>query len=375
MDRSILVLAKAYPPVVGGVETYSESIVRAYLRIGIAVQVITQTLGESGWSTTDYPEGRVLIFNTGPGGQAITFLKLLLATARARRAKRFDFIHSTTWRAAIASLPAWRGGRSIITVHGREILNYPWFLRRPMESILAHADTVITVSNATHTMARAALRTDRYDHWRTAFNGISHPTEASEFHRPQAEEGRPIRILSLATLVPRKNIQGCLQALNELKNAGTTNFEYLIAGKGPMMTILKDMTRKFGLEGKVTFLGYVPDSELPNLYKKTDIFLHPQTDIGDGNDFEGFGIVIADAMSFGCTVIAGSHGGPSDFISHRINGILVDGTDHKSVIESLKEAIHNREFRKKLGTKAKEFSLSDLSWDNHAMQVIGAATK
>jgi len=47
-DKSVLICAKAFPPVVGGVESYSEHTAQAYLRCGVTPTVLTSFPGESG---------------------------------------------------------------------------------------------------------------------------------------------------------------------------------------------------------------------------------------------------------------------------------------------------------------------------------------
>jgi phosphatidylinositol alpha-1,6-mannosyltransferase len=371
---SALLIAKAYPPVVGGIETYSEEVARAYLARGISVTVVTQTEGAASRSERLYPEGRVQLYNTGPGRQAVVFLRLLFILRRLLARQRFDMVHVTTWRPALALLPWRRQCPMVVTVHGREVLNYPFFLKRPMIEVLRRADILVTVSSATMAVAREAL----FGHtargiWKVALNGISFPDAArSSTHVPSLENS-PVQLLTLARHVPRKNIDGCLRALAALRDEGL-RFNYLVAGRGPMHEALKSLVRELGLDNTVTFLGYVPDSALPDLYRKSDVFLHPQTNVGDGNDFEGFGLVIADAMSFGCAVLAGVAGGPRDFICDRQTGILVDGLDQDAITAAIRELILDAVLRKRIADAGRSYALKQLSWNNHIDVILSGVS-
>lgn len=368
----VLVVAKAYPPIVGGVETYSEALVRAYMRRNLQPTVLTQTTGKPGWHKVEYPEGSVDIFNAGAGSQAWVFARLLWAMLHIFSKIKFEFMHATTWRPALALLPFSRNIPMLITIHGREVMNYPWILKRPMIELLRRADMVVTVSHATMGVAQAALHgRDATGRWIVAFNGISYPEEARLHTRNAAATDRPVRLLSLARLIPRKNIQGCIEALGELRAEGISNFEYWIAGKGPLEQQLRIAVHDLDLHEHVRFLGYVPSDEMTNLYRETDVFLHPQTNVGEGNDFEGFGLVIADAMSFGCAVVAGDAGGPRDFVRDNSNGILVDGLNKAALKLAIMNLINKPDLRERLSECGRTYATTQLSWDAHAEQILG----
>ncbi|WP_269791602.1 glycosyltransferase family 4 protein [Stenotrophomonas sp. Iso1] len=369
----ILVVAKAYPPIVGGVETYSEALVRAYMRRGLEPTVLTQTTGRAGWHKVEYPEGSIDVFNTGAGNQAWVFCRFMAAMARLHTKRRFAFMHATTWRPALAILPFTRNTLMLITVHGREVMNYPWILKRPMIELLRRADMVITVSHATMEIARTALHgRSVLGRWIVAFNGISYPDEAKHHIREPTATDRPVRLLSLARLVPRKNIQGCISALGELHAEGINGFEYWVAGTGPMEQELRAAVLDLGLQEHVRFLGYVPTNELTSLYQNADVFLHPQTNVGEGNDFEGFGLVIADAMSFGCAVVAGEAGGPRDFIQNNSNGILVDGLNGSDLKSAIIDLINKPDLRERLSECGQAYAITKLSWDAHVDQIMSS---
>lgn len=371
MARDILILAKAYPPIPGGVETYSEAVVKAYLKLGYSIHLLTQTSGPTGWNERQYNEGIIKIFNVGPGRQAKVFLAFTKQLLHLLRHKRFEFCHSTTWRPGLALMPWFRKMPFVVTVHGREVMNYPIYLKHPMIKTLQSANVVVTVSQATYAVAEAALdaRAPK-GQWASLFNGITYPEAARSFQRQFQDPNLPIRLLSLARHVPRKNIQGCLKALGYLHRNEHLDFQYTIGGRGPMFETLRQICQDEGIADKVNFIGYVEEKDIPDLYKTHDVFLHPQTNVGEGNDFEGFGLVIADAMSFGCAVLAGEAGGPKDFIRSGENGLLVNGLNQDDIIFQMRRLIKDHTFRSRLGSSASLFAQNELSWDKHIAGII-----
>lgn len=368
---NVLIICMGYPPVAGGVETYSEEVTRIYLQRGFRAFVITKTHGAPGWRDVSYPEGNIRLYNTGQVSQPVAFLKMLFQAGTLLLRNSFAIIHATTWRPALAALLFSRRIPLVLTVHGREVLNFPFFLKRPMIEVLKRADVVVTVSAATMQIARAALNgVTARGRWVVAFNGITHPNEARA-HRRQVDELRTtVRLLSLSRLVPRKNVQGCITALAELRAEGLSNFEYWIGGRGPMLEDIRQAVADAGLEEQVRFLGYVEDADVPELYKWCDVFLHPQTHVGQGNDFEGFGLVIADAMSFGCAVLAGEAGGPKEFVKDGVRGLVVDGLDSVALKAALRELLTDPQLRQGLGASARDFALRNLSWDAHVDRIL-----
>ncbi len=366
----ILINAKAFPPVVGGVESYSEFIARAYLKAGHEPTVITAFNGKSGWSDRHYPEGTIKVLNTGIGSQPVVFAKMLAATAWVRLTRRFDFLHATTWRAALAALP-YRGKMPmVLTVHGQEVLNYPFFLKKYMIKVLKSVDYLVTVSNVSMEAARSAL----FGHiangeWQVDFNGLSYLNEAEAFERPPRDPAR-LRIVSFARLVERKNIQGGLLALARLRDEGITNFHYTIAGNGPLRGKIEQMIDELELRDFVTMAGYVKEKDIPDLYRNTDIFLHPQTAPDTGRDIEGFGLVIADSISFGAAAVVGKDGGPKDFVKHDERGLVVDGNKITEITDALRLLLTNTATLERLSSQGRKWCLENLSWDRHVSQIL-----
>ncbi|MFN7166387.1 MAG: glycosyltransferase family 4 protein [Pannonibacter sp.] len=370
MFSKVLINAKAFPPVVGGVESYSEFIARAYKRAGVIPVVLTAFQGRIGWHERDYPEGPIRVLNVGMGPQPVVFLKMLVASAWVRLTQKFDLLHATTWRAALAILPFRNRKPFVLTVHGQEVLNYPAILKRPMISALVTSDLVITVSHVSMEAARSALfGAQPKGTWQVNFNGLSYLKEAAAHVREPVDRNR-IRIVSFARLAVRKNFEGCLAALARLRDEGITNFHYTIAGTGPLKQKIEGLIQDLDLGDHVTMAGYVDEADIPDLYRSTDIFLHPQTASETGRDLEGFGLAIADSISFGAAAVVGKDGGPKDFVAHGERGLVVDGNDTADIADALRVLLTNPDVLERLSSTGRHWCLNNLSWDRHVAQVL-----
>lgn len=199
-----------------------------------------------------------------------------------------------------------------------------------------------------------------------SWNGLSYIEEAERHEKDWGEsDHRLCRLYSLCRLVSRKNISGVLRALGILRAKAVENWEYFVAGDGEERTRLEALTEELGLVDKVHFLGRVANAEIGPLYRKADLFLHPQTAGPDGRDIEGFGLVIVDAMAFGTPVLAGRDGAPREYIRDGETAYLVDGNDIPALAEKLESLIGDMDELRRVGRRGREWALETLTWKAH----------
>lgn len=71
-----------------------------------------------------------------------------------------------------------------------------------------------------------------------------------------------------------------------------------IGGEGTLAEQLKDEIKKSNLGQKVKLLGKIPFQELGEYYRRADVFCFPSCERS-----EAFGVVLIEAMSFGCPIV------------------------------------------------------------------------
>lgn len=107
-------------------------------------------------------------------------------------------------------------------------------------------------------------------------------------------------LLFVGTLEPRKNIVRLIEAYYQLirRKKELRNISLVIAGqKGWYYEEIFETVKKLNLQNNILFLDYVPDKDLPYLYNSALSFIFPSL-------YEGFGIIILEAMACGVPVIA-----------------------------------------------------------------------
>lgn len=109
-------------------------------------------------------------------------------------------------------------------------------------------------------------------------------------------------------------------------------------------TFLRNKIEKLQLQDSIELLPPVRDIE--KVYKNASVFLMTSR-------FEGFGMALLEAMSFGLPVISfDCRIGPGNLIENNINGILIPDNDTELYILRLNSLIQNKELQKQLGANA-----------------------
>jgi phosphatidylinositol alpha-1,6-mannosyltransferase len=110
---------------------------------------------------------------------------------------------------------------------------------------------------------------------------------------------------------------------------------YAIAGDGDDRGRLESLARELGVAARVRFLGYVPDADLPALYRLADVFAMPSTG-------EGFGIVYLQALASGTPVVAGSGDASADPLRDGELGRLVDPSSELELAQAIAQSLGTR---------------------------------
>jgi glycosyltransferase involved in cell wall biosynthesis len=101
-------------------------------------------------------------------------------------------------------------------------------------------------------------------------------------------------VLSCAKLQPWKRPLDLLKAFAE---AALSQAILVFAGEGPLRPELESSAAALGVAGRVRFLGFVNQRQLPAIYTASDLLVLP-------SEYDAFGLVINEAMLCGCPVVA-----------------------------------------------------------------------
>ncbi|KHQ50176.1 Glycosyl transferase, group 1 [Mameliella alba] len=105
------------------------------------------------------------------------------------------------------------------------------------------------------------------------------------------------------------------------------NLTYVVAGTGDDRERLEALARDTGAGDLVRFLGFVPDADLADLYRASDLYVMP-------SHGEGFGIAFVEAMCCGTPALGLDVGGAGDALRDGELGRAVAEEDFQNALRT-----------------------------------------
>ena len=188
------------------------------------------------------------------------------------------------------------------------------------------------------------------------------------------EPGRPMRVMVVGRLVPRKGVDLAIEALGILDRRGRRDLELVIvggsgdaasAGEDAEARRLMDAARAAGVADRVRLHGRVSQADMPAVMRTADVVVCAPW-------YEPFGIVPLEAMASGVPVVASAVGGLTDSVVDGVTGILVPPRDPAAIADAL-EALHAEpERRRRLGRAGRDRMEHGYSWATVAARTAEA---
>ncbi|MBR9870838.1 MAG: glycosyltransferase family 4 protein [Gammaproteobacteria bacterium] len=151
----------------------------------------------------------------------------------------------------------------------------------------------------------------------------------------------PVRLVMVARFEEPKDQEQVISALQKLKHLHWT-MEFI--GDGPGRVNAEEKVRSLGLVDKIVFSGARDD--VPQRLAQADAFVL-------ASRWEGFPLVILEAMRAELPVVASDVGGVSESVKHGVTGILVPRGDQESMAVALELLITQPDRRKAMGLRGR----------------------
>jgi colanic acid/amylovoran biosynthesis glycosyltransferase len=159
------------------------------------------------------------------------------------------------------------------------------------------------------------------------------PLEQFPFQqRPMPADGS-WRFVQACRLIAKKGLATAIRAFAKF-HAKHPRAKFRIAGDGPLKADLEALIAKLGLGEAVELRGFLAQAELAALYARSHLFLHPSEMPPDQNQ-EGVPNSMLEAMATGLPVLATTHGGIPEAVTHERTGLLVPERDESALFQAM----------------------------------------
>lgn len=136
---------------------------------------------------------------------------------------------------------------------------------------------------------------------------------------------------------------------------------YVLAGAGPEEKNIRAAIQEVHKENQVKMLGRVTDADRNLLLNTADIFIQPNIHVQ--GDMEGFGIAVIEAAACRRPIVASNLEGLKDAICHNENGLLVESENAGAFKEAILSLTLDEKKRHDLGERAQRFTETHYHWN------------
>jgi glycosyltransferase involved in cell wall biosynthesis len=160
------------------------------------------------------------------------------------------------------------------------------------------------------------------------------------FDASPMKRARPY-LLYVGTIEPRKNLLTLLDAWKQVTPALREKFELVVAG--PVGWSAQETVAR--IRAEATYLGYVPEEDLPGLVAGATAFVYPSL-------YEGFGFPVVQAMAAGVPVVTSNVSCLPEVAGDA--AVLVDPRSASEFAAAVTRLLESAKLRSELGRRGRE---------------------
>lgn len=378
----VLHLGKFYPPASGGMEGHVQTLARAQAGLGAQVEVLCANHSVDGTGTSHEFHGASPTREDWDGPVRVVRLGRRASVARmdvmpdlprvlARALRRgVDVLHlhtpNPTMVLALDVVP--RLPPLVITHHSDVIRQkVAGALFRPFEALAyARARRVLATSPA-YAPGSPLLRLFP-GRVRPLPLGIEmgpylHPSPAAleaEGHWRARAGGEPLWLM-VGRLVYYKGLFTALEALARVPG------RLVVVGQGPLEAEGRERARALGVEGRVTWAGYLPPDALTGAYRAATALWFPSNARS-----EAYGLSQVEAMASALPVLntAIPHSGVPWVSRHEETGLTVPVGDARALAQAARRLLEEPGLARRLGGEARRRAVAEFGHDVMALRSL-----
>ena len=335
----------------GGVQSHVGDLAEYLIAQGHHVSVLAPVINEEG--IPDYVTSAGRPISIPYNGAVARILFGPLAFARVKQwigSGNFDLLHlHEPAIPSISLLACWASeGPLVGTFHAASTKQKIAFAITPfIEPVIEKLTARIAVSEAARETLQIHLDTDAV----VVPNGI-YTKKFSDAHSDPRWSGNTIGFIGRFE-ESRKGLSVLIEALPSIMEK-IPDVRVIVAGPGNPATVLEEMEPH--LRQRFTFLGRISEEEKANFMSSVSIYVAPNT------GGESFGIILAEALAGGASVLASDIPAFDSLLGHGKYGSLFQSENSEDLAKRAIELFNSPELRRTIARAGREYAQS-FDWD------------
>jgi len=179
---------------------------------------------------------------------------------------------------------------------------------------------------------------------------------------------RPLRLICIARLVPKKGLDHQLRIYAALRSAGIT-FEARIVGEGPLRENLEALAGRLGVAANVTFTGHLDQPDVWTQLMWADVLLHTGVVAASG-DRDGLPNVIPEAMSIGVLVVTSPVAATTEAITNNVSGVVLAVESAEPWVSALRQLSTDDRLAEQFRTAARRWVEENFDAHKNAARLL-----
>ena len=354
-----------YPPSIGGIETYVQSLSEHLILQGHSVTVMSRYLiGEKPPSRVEMRRGVKIIWFTShrntPISTITTWIRILMSATR----EEFDVIHAHTVLPITTMgliLKRLTGKPLVSVIHESQFLFgmkkrwYRWLARKSLSGAdFVHANSIelksvaetLNLPKPVHLIGNA-VDTQQF-----------RPVRKNIIRKEISAEEKVQIVITTRRFVPKNGVIYLIKAI-PLVLAQAKNVHFYVIGDGPERNNVEQEIRQLGITAQVTLKGAIRNEELPMYLNSADLYVLPSLK-------EGTSIAGLEAMACGLAMVGTNVGGIPEIITEDVNGYLCMPENPTDLANAIVHALKNK---KRLGAESSRMVKKYFSWDKRSKEI------
>jgi glycosyltransferase involved in cell wall biosynthesis len=376
-------ISRRFFPTVSGMSVYAANLLRELVRGGVDVTLVAQYRTDEtgvkvygGGAPPDVAGVKVIgleLVGEQNGGDFETDIRRIVETVkREHDAKPFDLLHAQYgYPTGYAALEASKllNVPNVVSIQGGD---GHWVgvgccatHRNAMRIVLENANEILIGSRSFAAEVEANHQTDA-----SRFTIVPGAVDTNRFiARSDWEAGKfidekqPI-FLYHGRVDRRKGALDLVEAFAELLKEIEMRPQLIYSGIGPDYEAVKTRVEELDLTRGVQMLGYADYENVPEIYRRADVFVSPTY-------AEGFSNTILEAMASGLAIVSTRAVGVVDCLRHGENGLLVAPGNIAELKNALRGILIDDELRRTLARNALDECRAVYSWGKIGRQIVG----